>query len=174
MPTQSAAPFRSVPVLHRRIPQYLARRLWQIAATMQSEAIAPHGLMPWHVALLAQLHDTPGQDRNCLAAAIGIDATSTGQALATFEARGLVQRAVKPQDRRANAYSLTTEGEALRHTLAGPIRDVARRLLSPLSEAEAETLLSLLLRLVEAHEDHARPGAGRRPPRRSRSTGGSA
>lgn len=172
-PRNDPIPPASVPALHRRMPTYLARRLWQIAATMQSEALAPHDLAPWHMALLAQIQATPGQDRNCLAAAIGIDATSTGQALAAFEARGLVRRDVNPQDRRAYAFTLTPEGEALRNTLAGPVRDVARRLLSPLTEAEAETLLSMLVRLVEAHEDHARPGAGRRPPRRSNTKGGS-
>ena len=56
----------------------------------------------------------------------------------------------------------------LRAELGGPARAVARRMLAPLTEAEGETLLALLARLVEAHEAHARPGAGRRPPRRKR------
>ena len=66
------APAMPVPNLHRPIPQYLARRFWQIAATLQSEALAPFGLVPWHGALLAQISETPGMDRNWLAAAIGI------------------------------------------------------------------------------------------------------
>ena len=162
------APAMPVPNLHRPIPQYLARRFWQIAATLQSEALAPFGLVPWHGALLAQISETPGMDRNWLAAAIGIDASSTGQALASFEARGLVRREANPDDRRANAFSLTPAGEALRADLFRPVREVARRLLSPLSEAEATTLLELLARVVDAHRDHARPGAGRRPPQRAR------
>ncbi|NMJ41654.1 winged helix-turn-helix transcriptional regulator [Roseomonas sp. JC162] len=162
------APNQPVPALHRPFPQHLARRLWQIAATFQSEAFASHGIAPWQVALLAQLAETPGRDRNWLAAAIGVDATSAGQALAAFEARGLVLRAANPQDRRANAYALTPAGVALRAELGGPARAVARRMLAPLTEADGETLLALLARLVEAHEAHARPGAGRLPPRRKR------
>lgn len=161
-------PNQPVPAIHRRVPQYLARRLWQIAATFQTEALAPWNVAPWHVALLSQIHDTPGMDRNWLAAAIGIDPTSTGQALATLEARGLVARATNPEDRRANAFSLTPAGLALRSELAVPSRAVTRRLLAPLSEDEAQTLLTLMARLVDAHETHARPGAGRRPPRRTR------
>ncbi|MBR0669989.1 MarR family winged helix-turn-helix transcriptional regulator [Neoroseomonas soli] len=161
-------PTRNVPALHRTFPQHLARRFWQIAATFQSEALAPYGVVPWHVALLAQIQGTPGKDRNWLAAAIGIDPTSTGQALATLEARGLVARAANPADRRANAFSLTPAGQALRADLSTPARAVAQRMLAPLTEAEGETLLRLLTRLVEAHEIHARPGAGRRPPRRAR------
>ncbi|MCA3350710.1 MAG: winged helix-turn-helix transcriptional regulator [Roseomonas sp.] len=167
----SASPEMPVPNLHRQVPQYLARRFWQIAATLQSEALAPFGLMPWQVALIAQISATPGQDRNWLAAAIGIDATSTGQALTLFEARGLVRREPNPADRRANAFSLTPAGAALRAEMAGPVRDVARRLLSPLSEAEGETLLLLLSRVVDSHQVFARPGAGRRPPRRANQKG---
>jgi DNA-binding MarR family transcriptional regulator len=169
--SEPALPDMPVPSLHRPIPQYLARRFWQIAATLQSEALAPFGLVPWHAALLAQISDTPGRDRNWLAAAIGIDATSTGQALASFEVRGLVLREASPTDRRANAFSLTPAGAALRAELFAPVRDVARALLSPLSEAEAATLHALLARVVDAHRDHARPGAGRRPPRRARDGG---
>ena len=160
-----AVPEMPVPNLHRKVPQYLARRFWQIAATLQSEALAPFGLMPWQVALIAQISATPGKDRNWLAAAIGIDATSTGQALTLFEARGLVRREPNPADRRAYA------GAALRAEMAGPVRDVARRLLSPLSEAEGETLLLLLSRVVDSHQVFARPGAGRRPPRRANQKG---
>ncbi|MEI6162309.1 MAG: MarR family winged helix-turn-helix transcriptional regulator [Roseococcus sp.] len=161
-----AVPSLPIPALHAKVPQYLARRFWQIAATLQSEALAPFGLQPWHGALLAQLRATPGQDRNWLAAAIGIDATSAGQALAGFEARGLVERGLNPEDRRAGAFALTPAGQALAAELAAPVREVAQRLLAPLNAAEAATLLELLVRLVDAHEVHARPGAGRRPPRR--------
>ncbi|WP_232478862.1 MarR family winged helix-turn-helix transcriptional regulator [Roseomonas rosulenta] len=161
-------PTQPVPAIHRRVPQYLARRLWQIANTFQSEAHAGFDLPVWNVALIAQIQTSPGMDRNWLAAAIGIDPTSTGQALAALEARGLVARSANPQDRRANAFSLTPAGHALRAEFAVQARTVSRRLLAPLTDAEAETLLDLMARLVDAHETHARPGAGRRPPRRAR------
>jgi DNA-binding MarR family transcriptional regulator len=148
------------------MPQYLARRFWQVAATLQSEALAPFGLVPWQGALLAQLRATPGQDRNWLAAAIGIDATSAGKALADFETRGLVARGFNAEDRRAGAFTLTEAGLTLAAEVATPVRAVAQRLLAPLDPADAAKLLELLVRLVDAHEVHARPGAGRRPPRR--------
>jgi|GEM_PF-2277965 DNA-binding MarR family transcriptional regulator len=162
------APKLPIPTIHRQVPQYLARRLWQVAATLQAEAFGEFGLgAPWHSGLLVQLRDTPGMERNWLASAIGVDATSTGQALAAFEARGLVDRKPHPEDGRANAFSLTEAGQALVAQVSQRSRAVAAMLLSPLTEAEAETLLRLLARLVDAHELHARPGAGRRPPRRA-------
>jgi DNA-binding MarR family transcriptional regulator len=171
MPRTPARPDRpnTVPAIHRRMPQYLLRRLWQVAGTLQAEALAPHDLaFPWHSALLAQIRATPGLERNALAIAIGVDATSTGQALAAFEARGLVRRDPHPEDGRAHAFALTAAGEALVGELAQASRKVATRLLSPLSAAEADTLLTLLVRLVESHEPLARPGAGRRSPRRAK------
>ena len=86
---------------------------------------------------------------------------------ASIEARGLVDRKPHPEDGRANAFSLTEAGQALVSQVSQRSRAVAAMLLSPLTEAEAETLLRLLARLVDAHELHARPGAGRRPPRRA-------
>ena len=154
-----------IPDLHRRVPQYLARRFAQICNTLLSEVSAPHGLMVWHFGLLAQIRATPGMDRGWLASAMGSDATSTGQALDRFEKRELDVRATQSNDRRASAYTLTPAGEALFAELAVPTRAVARRLLEPLTQAESETFLDLLGRLVDAHQVHARAGAGRRPPR---------
>jgi DNA-binding MarR family transcriptional regulator len=157
----------AVPDLHRRVPQHLARRFWQVSSTLLSQACVECDVMPWHVALLSQLRETPGHDRTWLAFAIGVDATSTGQALDRFTAQGLVTREVSATDRRAGAYSLTAEGEAFTRDLLGRSRDVAARLLAPLSAVEADILLSLLARLVDAHEAHARPGAGRKAPVRA-------
>jgi MarR family transcriptional regulator for hemolysin len=153
-----------IPDPHRRVPQYLARRFAQICNTLLSEVSAPYGLMVWHFGLLVQIRATPGKDRGWLAAAMGTDATSTGQALEQFEKRGLVLREIKSSDRRASAYTIAPAGEALFNELAGPTRVVAQRLLDPLTQAEADTFLDLLGRLVDAHEVHARAGAGRRSP----------
>lgn len=152
--------------LHRRVPQYLARRLAQICVALQTDDLSPHPLLNWHVALFIQLRNTPGKERNFLAAAIGIDATSCGQALERFVREGLVHRGVQQGDQRAGAFSLTPEGEALTTDLMQRSRRTAQRLLAPLEEPERETLLTLLARLIDAHEAHARPGADRRPPRR--------
>jgi DNA-binding MarR family transcriptional regulator len=170
MTESEGTPPTNVPDLHRRVPQYLARRFDQICNTLLSEVSAPYGLMVWHFGLLVQIRATPGMDRGWLAAAMGSDATSTGQALERFEQRGLVVRATKSNDRRASAYTITPAGEALFNELAVPTRAIARRILEPLTEAEADTFLALLGRLVDAHAVHARAGAGRRPPRKKMPT----
>jgi DNA-binding MarR family transcriptional regulator len=161
-------PAAPVPATHR-VPQHLARRFLQVSDAWLAELFAPHDLVPWQYALLVQVCTAPGLDRARLAAAIGRDATSTGQALDGFEARGWVERRIAPGDRRAWAFHPAPAGLAFRDALLPATKEVARRLLSPLSAAEAETFMALFTRLVEAHEAHARPGAGRRPPRRRHS-----
>ena len=158
----------SVPILHRHVPQHLARRFGQICTAMLSEVPAPFPQPGWHFALLRQVRENPHQDRGWHAAAHGSDATSIGKALAFFEANQWVSHTARAADRRAKAFTITEAGEALFQDLASPVRDVARRILAPLTEAEATTLLSLLARLVDVHEAHARPGVGRRKPRKPR------
>ena len=166
MPETPTRPEPFVPATHRRVPQHLARRFAQICNTLLSEVATPYGLMSWHMALLVQVRETPGMDRGWLATAIGADATSTGKTLESFVSRGFATRSAKLGDLRAATFTLTPAGNALFDKMKGPTRAVARHLLSPLSETEAETLLDLLARLVDAHEAHARSGAGRRRPRR--------
>jgi hypothetical protein len=44
------------------------------------------------------------------------------------------------------------------------------RLLAPLAKAERAALLDMLVRVIEANDSYARPGNGRRKPRRRTST----
>lgn len=159
-------PTQAIPNLHRHVPQHLARRFAQICAAMLSEIPAPFPQPGWYFALLRQVRENPNQDRGWHAASHGSDATSIGKALEFFEANGWIAHTVRATDRRAKEFTITEAGEALFQDLAPPVRAVARRILAPLTEEEATTLLNLLARLVDAHEAHARPGAGRRKPRK--------
>jgi hypothetical protein len=84
--------------------------------------------------------------------------------------RGLVARSIAPEDRRAWSFALTPAGLAFHEAMRPQVTTASRRITAPLSPAEAETLLDLLTRLVVTHEVHARPGIGRRPPRRRTDT----
>ena len=170
MPKPGPAPQIAVAAIHR-LPQHLSRRFQQVCDSLQNEVFAPHGIAAWQFALLVQVYEAPGTDRTRLAAAIGRDTSSAGQALEVFLARGWVEKQVSPEDRRATTYRVTPTGAAFRESLRPAVAGVAARLLAPLSAAEASNFLTLLARLVEAHEAHARPGAGRRPPRRRQPAG---
>ena len=160
------APRSRPPVTVLRAPEHLARRFQQVCDTMLADVFATHGLVGWQWALIVQIRATPGLDCTRLAAAIGRDATSTGQALDMLERRGFVLRRVSPEDRRAWSFALTPAGEAFHEGVRPRVRSTSARITAPLSPTERETLLDLLTRLVIVNETHARPGAGRRPPRR--------
>ena len=81
MPRAGSAPRSRPPTTVHRAPEHLARRFQQICNSMQAELFAAQGLAGWQYALVVQLRMTPGLDCARLAAGIGRDATSTGQAL---------------------------------------------------------------------------------------------
>lgn len=159
------------PVTVLRAPEHLARRFQQVCDGVLAALFAEHGLANWQYALLVQVRTTPGLDGASLAAAIGRDPSSTGQALDMLVARGLVERRISPADGRAWSFVPTAAGISFHDAMRPVVTAASRRITAPLSPEERETLLDLLTRVVVANEEHARPGAGRRPPRRRGPTG---
>jgi len=83
-----------------------------------------------------------------------------------LEQKGLVKRQVDPDDRRARQLYVTRRGTNLRHRLRPSLLAAQERLLAPLLRAERAALLDMLVRVIEANDSYARPGNGRRKPRR--------
>jgi DNA-binding MarR family transcriptional regulator len=149
----------------KRIATPLARRFSQICTAALADMTAEAGLNPLQYAALSYLFDEPDIDQNGLAARLGIDRTSAGQIVDQMEERGLVDRRINGADRRARLLRLTGRGTKLRERLRPRAHLVQARLLATLTPAEREILLELLVRVIEANEVHARPGAGRRKPK---------
>ena len=154
-----------VPPIHR-VPAYLARRFHQICLGVLSEVAEPESLSPVEYGMLVSLDDSPGIDQRTLAERIGIDTVSAHQCVGRLETRGLINQTVDPDDRRARRLTLTARGLRLRQRLRPKIAVAHERIMAPLSARERKTLTDLLGRVVDANEAYARPGNGRRPPRR--------
>jgi DNA-binding MarR family transcriptional regulator len=148
-----------------RVPFPLARRFHQICATVVAETYAGEELRPLDYAALACLDDFPGIDQRRLAHLMGVDRTNAGQIVEQLETRRLLERRINGDDRRARELQLTPAGKKLRRGLQPKLLAAQARMLAPLSTKERETLIDLLVRVIEANEAHARPGAGRRPPK---------
>lgn len=153
-------------IVPHRVPFPLARRFQQICVTMIAEAYADEDLRPMTYSALACVDDFPGVDQRRLAALMGVDRTNVGQIVDELEAKGLIERHINGADRRARELRLTRDGERKRRALRPKLLAAQARMLAPLTAAEQDMLIELLIRVVEANEAHARPGAGRRPPRR--------
>ncbi len=149
-----------------RVPAHLARRLHQICLGISAEILGPEDLNPIEYALLAAVDDNPGIDQSGLSGRLGIDPASTSQMVERLARRGLLEQAVQPTDRRARLLSVTPLGAQLRARLRPDLLAAQDKVLSVLSPEEQETLLELLARVVEGNDAYARPGNGRRKPKR--------
>jgi DNA-binding MarR family transcriptional regulator len=147
-------------------PSRLARRFHQICLGVLSEITTPHALSPVQYGALASLSIQPAIDQRGLAAVIGIDTVSAHHMVEELVQRGLVRRRVDPEDRRARILSLTARGTKLFRALFPEMRAAHDRILGSLTAAERRTFLDLLKRVVEANQNYARPGNGRRRPKR--------
>jgi DNA-binding MarR family transcriptional regulator len=149
----------------RRVPVALARRFFQICTTVAAESIADADLTPLEYAVMAYLNKDIGEpdiDQNGLAARLGVDRNTTSLLVDRLETKGLLERRVSSEDRRARQLRLTTRGERL-HARLYPITSAAQqRILGVLKPSERDLLLDLLVRVIEGNRALARPGAGRR------------
>ena len=145
----------------RRAAAPLVRRLQQICASFVAEGLAGSGLVQLEFALMVFVDDVPDIDQRTLSDALGIDRNNVSLIVDRLEARGLIKRSIG-EDRRARQLSLTTRGKALRESCGFNARLTNDRILAPLKPRERKLFVDMLVRLVEAHHLHARPGAGRR------------
>src|SRR2546425_7294868 len=155
---------RNVPAV-RRVPIALARRFSQICTAAAAESLAGSDLTPQEFGVLAYINKIVGEpeiDQSSLAARLGIDHAHTSLRIDRLESRGLLERRVNGDDRRARLLRLTRRGENLFARLGPQTRAGQERILAVLAPAERELLLDLLVRVIENNRELARPGAGRR------------
>jgi len=156
-------------IVPHHVPYPLVRRLDQIFAWAAAEALdGEETETPPEYAAIAVLDDSPGIDQRRLAALMGLDRTNVGHLIDRLEAKGLVKRDVSDTDRRARELRLTPRGKAVRRRLRPNVVKAQAQVLSPLTPAEQDMFIDLLIRVVKANEINARPGAGRRKPRSRR------
>jgi DNA-binding MarR family transcriptional regulator len=161
----SLGPVHTVPPNHR-VPSFLAFRFNQLCIGIMAEVLAPEGLKPAEYGAMTMLDAAPGLDQQSLAIRLGLDKVSVGQMVDRLERAGWVERRLDPADRRTRRLHLTHAGLALRRRLQPAALAAQNRILAPLHEQERPVLVALLTQLVEQHGTYARPGHGRKPPRR--------
>ena len=155
---------RAVPPV-RRVPLALARRFFQICTSAAAESLEDAGLTPLEFAVMAYVNRITGEsdiDQSSLAERLGIDRNSTSLLVDRLESKGLIERRVNGDDRRARLLRLSPRGEKLHARLYPHSSARQHRILEVLEPSEREVLLDLLVRVIEGNRSLARPGAGRR------------
>lgn len=121
----------------------------------------------WRV--LALLARDEGVFSSQLAQRAQLDRARTSRAVTTLTAKRLVQRTVRPGDRRRISLALTDEGRALYATIFPLIDGINQSLLAALTPPEIETLDKMLARLRQRADDMA---ANTELPKANRQRGG--
>ncbi|WP_342620500.1 MarR family transcriptional regulator [Rhodoferax sp. GW822-FHT02A01] len=129
----------------RKMAGHLIRRLHQQSMQVfqaQTQA-AGFDLTSVQFAALNALARDPGIDQASLAATIGFDRATIGGVIDRLERKGLVQREVSAQDRRARQLTLTAEGESMLTACRPVVKALQTDILALLSPAEREAFMAL-------------------------------
>jgi DNA-binding MarR family transcriptional regulator len=129
-------------------PGFLIRRMHQIHVALFQERCAEFELTPLQYSLLSALAVRGIADQSTLAADVALDRTTTTGALKRLQARRFIQRAVSPNDRRAQACRLTVAGSALLSRMEGAARAAHHDTLACLGKAEQTQFVKLMQRIV--------------------------
>ena len=133
------------------LPGHHIRRLHQIAVAIFLQETEAHGITPVQYAALQAVNNAPGVDQRTLARTIGLDTSTTGGVIDRLEARGLLARHARPEDRRVRLLALTAEGRARLREVTPAMLRAQERMLEPLTPRQRETFLRLLRTLVESN-----------------------
>ncbi|HXW64341.1 MAG TPA: MarR family transcriptional regulator [Burkholderiaceae bacterium] len=124
---------------------HLIRRLHQQSTQIfqtQTQAIGLD-LTSVQFAALDAIAQQPGIDQASLAATISFDRATIGGVIDRLESKGLAQRVVSAQDRRARRVHLTPEGKRLLVASRPVVEALQADILAPLSPSERAVFLAL-------------------------------
>ncbi len=124
---------------------HLIRRLHQQSTQVFQARTQAAGfdLTSVQFAALDAIARQPGIDQASLAATISFDRATIGGVIDRLEHKGLVQRVISAQDRRARQLHLTPAGEQLLSASRPVVEGLQADILAPLSPAERTAFVAL-------------------------------
>lgn len=137
---------------------HLIRRLHQISVSVFAERVKQAGidLTPVQFAALSALDQHPDLDQATLAGLIAYDRVTIGGVIDRLEGKGLVNRTVSRQDRRARVLRLTEAGEAVLARVRPLVRQLQDEVLAGLDEGERAQFMTLIRKTTKAGNEQSR------------------
>ncbi|HXB16604.1 MAG TPA: MarR family transcriptional regulator [Solirubrobacteraceae bacterium] len=123
-------------------------RLWRASHTRTADALSAVGLTPALFALLNVLGTRDGAIQQELSADMAIDPSAMVTLIDELEGAGLAERRRRPNDRRAWEVTITPKGRRALERSRRAAAEVEDEVLSGLTAAERNELLSLLRRAL--------------------------
>jgi DNA-binding MarR family transcriptional regulator len=131
----------------RALPSWLLGRAAARGRALVADALAVEGLKMWHHVVLSAVRDLAPVAQADLGRGVGLDPKDLVGVLNDLQAADLVVREPDAKDRRKNAVSLTPKGARLLKRCEKAARAANEELLAPLSEAERDQFMGLLIRI---------------------------
>ncbi|MFF7375385.1 MarR family winged helix-turn-helix transcriptional regulator [Streptomyces massasporeus] len=131
----------------RSLPSWLLGRAAARGRALVAEALAGEDMRMWHHVVLSAVRDLAPVAQADLGRGVRLDPKDLVGVLNDLQSAGLVVREPDPKDRRKNAVSLTERGARLLKRCEKAARAANDELLAPLSVAEREQFMAMLLRI---------------------------
>ncbi|PTW59026.1 DNA-binding MarR family transcriptional regulator [Breoghania corrubedonensis] len=125
---------------------YLLRKAYQRNAVLFGEKVQC-GLTPTQFAVMARLTELGSVSQNQLGRTVGLDVATTKGVVDRLHARGLIETARDPNDRRRQMISLSEAGWHLFEENALIGIEVSNETLAPLTQSERRSLLKILKKI---------------------------
>lgn len=137
---------------------HLIRRMNQISTSVFQTRMKEHGIDLTQVqfAALNAIRAYPETDQATLAGLIAYDRATIGGVVDRLEAKGLIERKVRPEDRRARQLTITEQGQKVLAEMSPLVRDLQAQILNGLSASERETFLQLAEKAATAGNQYSR------------------
>ncbi|GAA2259819.1 MarR family winged helix-turn-helix transcriptional regulator [Streptomyces indiaensis] len=133
----------------RSLPSWLLGRAAARGRALVAEALAAEDMRMWHHVVLSAVRDLAPVAQADLGRGIRLDPKDLVGVLNDLQSAGLVVREPDPKDRRKNAVSLTERGARLLKRCEKAARAANDELLAPLSVAERDQFMAMLLRISD-------------------------
>jgi DNA-binding MarR family transcriptional regulator len=129
---------------------FLANQMARLFAHALAEALTPLKLAPAQFMTLLELWEKEGVTQKDLVLRLDVEQATMASTLNRMERDGLIIRRPHPEDSRAQLIFLTAQAKSLKEQAIKAAREVNAMALSDLDDAEKETLIALMPRVIRA------------------------
>ena len=135
------------------MPGHLIRRVQQVSSALFLEECGRFDLTSVQFAALMAIRSHPKIDATRLSTLIAFDRSTLGDVLERLEKKGWVVRSASTHDKRIKVLSLSKEGAKVLKRVMPAVRRTQYRLLEPLAPEDRQTIVRLLSKIADIHND---------------------
>lgn len=150
--TDSLEPLPPCPLGYQSSTWYLLKVAGSRAHDRWAGVLAQFPVSPSQFKVLRAISESGPLGQHQLAELISIDPRNAVPLIDSLAERGLLAREVDPADRRRRVLTLTPRGQQLAAELASVATEVEQDFLSPLSQAEQQSLRQMLMSLLRMRQ----------------------